>query len=60
MAATVREAIRELMQQMMTTMETLLEASDRQLTMAPSHSCAQGKDLRAIITNDIDHEEIHT
>jgi hypothetical protein len=60
MAATVREAIRELMQQTMTTMETLLEASDRELTMASSHSCAQGKDLWTLLTNDIDHEKIHT
>jgi len=59
-AATVREAIRELMQQTMTTMETLLEASDRELTMASSHSCAQGKDLWTLLTNDIDHEKIHT
>jgi hypothetical protein len=60
MAATVREAIRELMQQTMMTMETLLEASDRELTLASSHSCAQGKDLWALLTNDIDHEKIHT
>ena len=33
MAATVREAIRELMSQALVTMDTLLEASDRELTM---------------------------
>ena len=60
MAATVREAIRELMQQTMATMEALLEASDRELTMASSHACAQGKDLWTLLTNDIDHEKIHT
>ena len=60
MAATVREAIRELMTQTMTTMEALLEASDRELTMPSSHACAQGKDLWVLLTNDIDHEKIHT
>ena len=60
MAATVREAIRELMTQTMATMDTLLEASDRELTLASSHGCAQGKDLWTLMTNDIDHEKIHT
>src|SRR6185369_6799998 len=59
MAATVREAIRELMSQTLVTMDTLLEASDRELTMGSSHACAQGKDLWTLITNDIDHEKIH-
>ena len=60
MAATVREAIRELMVQTMATMETLLEAADGELAMPSSHACAQGKDLWTLITNDIDHEKIHT
>jgi hypothetical protein len=60
MAATVREAIRELMSQTLVTMDTLLEASDRELTMGSSHGCAHGKDLWTLITNDIDHEKIHT
>src|SRR5215813_8433219 len=60
MAATVREAIRELMEQTMATMEALLEASDRELAMPSSHGCAQGKDVWTLITNDIDHEKIHT
>ena len=60
MAATVREAIRELMSQTLVTMDTLIEASDRELTMGSSHACAQGKDLWTLITNDIDHEKIHT
>jgi hypothetical protein len=60
MAATVRDAIRELMMQTMATMDTLLEAPDPELTMASSHACAQGKDLWTLITNDIDHEKIHT
>jgi len=60
MAATVREAIRELMEQTMATMDALLQASDRELAMSSSHGCAQGKDVWALITNDIDHEKIHT
>lgn len=60
MAETVREAIRELMTQTMATIDTLLEVSDRELTMPSSHACAQGKDLWTLITNDIDHGKIHT
>ena len=60
MAATVRGAIRELMEQTMATMDALLEASDRELTMPSSHACAQGKDVWTLIANDIDHEKIHT
>jgi len=59
MAATVREAVRELLQQTMATMDALLEASDRELPLPSSHGCAQGKDLWTLITNDIDHEKIH-
>ena len=60
MAETVRAAIRELMEQTMGTMDALLEASDRELAMSSSHPCAQGKDVWTLITNDIDHEKIHT
>ena len=60
MAASVREAIRELTRQTMATIETLLEVPDRELTMASSHVCAQGKDVWTLLTNDIDHEKIHT
>lgn len=60
MATTVRGAIRELMEQTMATMDALLEASDRELTMPSSHVCAQGKDVWTLIANDIDHEKIHT
>jgi len=59
MAATVRGAVRELMEQTMVTIDTLLAASDDELTMPSSHACAQGKDLWTLITNDIDHEKIH-
>src|SRR2546429_9756618 len=44
----------------MRTMDALLEASDRELAMSSSHACAQGKDVWTLITNDIDHEKIHT
>jgi hypothetical protein len=60
MAATVREAVRELLEQTVLTMDALLEASDRELPMRSSHACAQGKDVWTLITNDIDHEKIHT
>jgi len=60
MAATVRGAIRELMEQTMATIDALLEASDGELPMSSSHVCAQGKDVWTLITNDIDHEKIHT
>jgi len=60
MAETVREAIRELLEQTMVTMGALLEASDRELPMRSSHACAQGKIVWTLLTNDIDHEKIHT
>jgi hypothetical protein len=41
-------------------MDALLAASDRELPLSSSHACAQGKDLWTLITNDIDHEKIHT
>jgi hypothetical protein len=60
MAATVRAAIRELMEQTMATMDALIDASERELGAPSSHVCAQGKDVWTLITNDIDHEKIHT
>jgi uncharacterized damage-inducible protein DinB len=60
MAETVREAVRELLEQAIATMDALLEASDRELPLPSSHTCAQGKDVWTLITNDIDHETIHT
>ncbi len=59
MAATVRETIRELMASTLATVDALLEAADPELPQPSSHVCAQGKDLWALITNDIDHEKIH-
>ncbi len=60
MAATVEGAVGELLEQTIVTMQMLLAASDRELALPSSHSCAQGKDLWTLITNDIDHEKIHT
>ena len=60
MAATVQGAVRELLEQTMATMDALLAASDGELPMPSSHACAQGKDLWTLLTNDIDHEKIHT
>ena len=60
MAATVRGAVRELLEQTIVTIDALLDASDGELAMPSSHACAQGKDLWTLITNDIDHEKIHT
>ena len=60
MAATVRGAVRELLEQTMATIDVLLQASDGELPMSSSHGCAQGKDVWTLITNDIDHEKIHT
>ena len=60
MAATVRDAVRELLEQTVQTMDALLKASDTELPMRSSHACAQGKDVWTLITNDIDHEKIHT
>ena len=60
MAATVRGAVRELLEQTIATMDALLQASDAELSMPSSHVCALGKDVWTLITNDIDHEKIHT
>jgi hypothetical protein len=60
MAPTVRGAIRELMEQTMATLDALLEAPDGELSKSSSHACAQGKDVWTLITNDIDHEKVHT
>jgi len=60
MAATVRGAIRELLEETMATIDALLATPEGELAMPSSHACAQGKDLWALITNDIDHEKIHT
>jgi len=60
MAATVREAIRELLESTNAMMEQLLALPIEELDLPSSHVCAQGGDLWRLITNDIDHETIHT
>ena len=60
MAATIRGAIRELLEETMVTIDALLATPEGELAMPSSHACAQGKDLWTLITNDIDHEKIHT
>jgi hypothetical protein len=59
MATTVRETIRELIASMQETLDVLLEVGDIELPQPSSHVCAQGRDVWALITNDIDHEKIH-
>jgi hypothetical protein len=44
----------------MATMDALLDASDRERPLPSSHACAHGKDLWTLLTNNIDHEKIHT
>ncbi|GAB4322195.1 MAG: hypothetical protein Kow0010_02860 [Dehalococcoidia bacterium] len=60
MAATVNATIRELIESTLQTMDVLLEAADAELPQPSSHVCAQGKDVWTLVTNDIDHEKIHT
>ena len=60
MPETVRETIRALLESTLKTADTLLALSPGELTLPSSHACAQGKDLWALLTNDIDHETIHT
>ncbi len=60
MAATVCGTIRDLLEQTMATIDALLATPEGELAMPSTHVCAQGKDLWTLITNDIDHEKIHT
>lgn len=59
MAETVRETIHELLDQTRATIDALLDAGEPELPMPSSHVCAQGRDVWALVTNDIDHEIIH-
>jgi uncharacterized damage-inducible protein DinB len=58
-AATTREAVRELLESTRDTIDYLLSLPDDEIPLPSSHTCAQGKDLWALLTNDIDHEVIH-
>ncbi len=57
---TARETMRELAASMQETVDLLLSLADQELLEPSSHVCAQGKDVWTLITNDIDHEKIHT
>lgn len=59
MAESVDETIREMLVSMSTTIEALLALPDGALQAPSSHVCAQGHDIWALLTNDIDHERIH-
>jgi hypothetical protein len=59
MAETVRETMLELTRSMQETLDTLTALADQELVEPSAHVCAQGKDVWALITNDIDHEKIH-
>ncbi len=59
MAATVRETVTQLLESTREVIDHLLALPDEEIPMPSSHICAQGKDLWALITNDIDHETIH-
>ena len=59
MAATVRDTVRDLLESTRETIDALLALPVEELQLPSSHVCAQGKDLWALLTNDIDHEVIH-
>ena len=59
MAATVRETVRDLLESTRETIDQLLALPPEELSLPSSHVCAQGGDLWALLTNDIDHETIH-
>jgi hypothetical protein len=59
MAATVRETVTQLLESTRDVIDQLLALPQDEIPMPSSHTCAQGKDLWALITNDIDHETIH-
>lgn len=59
MPGTVRDTVRALLEQMQRTIDDLLALGDDEIAMPSSHVCAQGRDLWALLTNDIDHEIIH-
>ncbi len=59
MAATVRDTVTELLESTKEVIDQLLALPMDEIPLPSSHTCAQGKDLWALITNDIDHETIH-
>lgn len=59
MPATVRETVTQLLESTREMIDQILALPPEELTLPSSHVCAQGKDLWALLTNDIDHETIH-
>jgi hypothetical protein len=59
MAATVRDNVTQLLESTRDVIDQLLALPIDEIPMPSSHACAQGKNLWALITNDIDHETIH-
>jgi uncharacterized damage-inducible protein DinB len=59
MAATVRDTVAQLLESTRDVIDQLLALPIDEIPLPSSHTCAQGKDLWALITNDIDHETIH-
>jgi uncharacterized damage-inducible protein DinB len=59
-AATVEETVVQLLEATREMASQLLALSSDELSQSSSHVCAQGHDLWALLTNDIDHETIHT
>lgn len=60
MATEVQEAIREMTESMLKTLEALAGMPEAELRQPSHHVCAQGKDVWTLLTNDIDHEKIHS
>lgn len=59
MGSSVHEAVTELLASTREVIDQLLALPLDEIGMPSSHVCAQGSDLWALITNDIDHEKIH-
>ncbi len=60
MSATVRETVTHLLESTREVIDQLLALPIDEIPMPSSHTCAQGKHIRALVTNDIDHETIHS
>ena len=59
MPATVQQTVRQLLESTRDMVDYLLALPADELPLPSSHVCAQGHDLWALLTNDIDHETIH-
>ena len=59
MPTTVRDTVTQLLESTRDIIDQLLALPTDEIPLPSSHVCAQGKDLWALVTNDIDHEKIH-